>query len=83
MSTTRTPAFGDGRDNVVTLRAPGRPVLPHPATGTLADLTDWALIVRRYLRDGLGLVEADRIALEQIASRNHDGKGRRFVKEGR
>jgi hypothetical protein len=82
-STTRgrrhlAPVFGDGRDTVVTLRAPGRPAAPHPATGTLESLMDWALIVRGYLRDGLDVAEADRIALAQIASRNHDGKGRRF-----
>jgi hypothetical protein len=71
--------FGDDRDNVVTLRAPGKPErTEHPMLGPLPVRMKWMQAVHALMRDqGLSLYEADQIVTEGFYA-SHDGKGRKF-----
>jgi hypothetical protein len=85
MATRRIAAvptvFGDDRDDIVVLAAPGRRgQREHPAAGTLEDAMTWLTYFRRNLRDGMGPGEADTVACAQYWEHKggHYGKGRRF-----
>lgn len=72
--------FGDERDNVVTLKAPGKPERKeHPMLGPLPVRMKWMQAVHQLMvaTPGMSLYEADFIATEGMFE-NHDGKGRKF-----
>lgn len=72
--------YGDERDTVVVLKAPGKQEPPHPATQQMSKAFDWLVGIRRYMAEGMSLYEADQIVCEAIKSRR---RGKQWTRDGK